>query len=77
MAKVLQLVISGQVQRCPEKCPRSIYNIMLATWKVTPENRIPIGNALDLLHGVMSNINTYLEIQAGEVDLDSLEPPPS
>ena len=66
-------MISGQVQRCPERCPRSIYNIMLATWKMSPENRIPIGNALELLHKVNCNIGTYLEIQAGEVDLDSLE----
>ncbi|CAG0892548.1 unnamed protein product [Darwinula stevensoni] len=73
--EVLRLVISGQVQRCPESCPRSVYNIMLATWKTNPENRIPIGNALDFLHEVKSNINIYLEIQAGVVDLDILEQP--
>ncbi|CAG0900589.1 unnamed protein product [Darwinula stevensoni] len=71
--EVLRLVISGQVQRCPENCPRSVYNIMLATWKTSPENRIPIGNALDLLHEVTNNINIYLEIQAGVMDLDILE----
>ncbi|CAG0884930.1 unnamed protein product [Darwinula stevensoni] len=69
--EVLQLVINGQMQRRPAGCPRSVYNIMLATWKARPENRIPVWNVLYLLHEAMSNVSTYREVQEADPETDA------
>ncbi|CAG0912500.1 unnamed protein product [Notodromas monacha] len=70
--QVLRFLTNHQVLRCPEGCPRRVYTLMEACWKIRPENRITVDKILEALHDIRHQAATYLEIQSSEYSIQFL-----